>query len=52
MLIFLSEVETGEKLKAAILECLGEGQSTKDLGGALGTTAFTHAVIEKYLTKK
>ena len=52
MLIFLGEVETGEKLKAAILECIGEGKSTKDLGGPLGTIAFTQAVIEKYLTKK
>lgn len=48
MLIFLGEVETGEKLKAAILGCLGEGKSTRDLGGPLGTIAFTQAVIEKF----
>ncbi|HLX64951.1 MAG TPA: isocitrate/isopropylmalate family dehydrogenase [Planctomycetota bacterium] len=51
MLIFLGEVETGEKLKAAILECLGEGKSTRDLGGALGTVAFTQAVVEKFKAK-
>lgn len=48
MLIFLGEVETGTKLKRAILDCLGEGKSTKDLGGTLGTSAFTAAVTEKF----
>ena len=52
MLIYLSEVDTGEKLKAAILECIGEGKSTKDLGGPLGTAAFTEAVIQKFHAKK
>ena len=51
MLIFLGEVDPGQKLKAAILECLGEGKATGDLGGPLGTSAFTQAVIEKYRTK-
>ncbi|MEI6231792.1 MAG: isocitrate/isopropylmalate family dehydrogenase [Planctomycetota bacterium] len=52
MLIYLSEVDTGEKLKAAILECIGEGKSTKDLCGPLGTAAFTDAVIQKFHAKK
>lgn len=51
MLIFLGEVDTGTQLKRAILDCLGEGKSTKDLGGALGTSAYTAAVIEKFAKK-
>ena len=52
MLIYLGEVETGAKLKTAILDCIGEGKSTKDLGGPLGTQGFTAAVVEKFLAAK
>ncbi|HYG75077.1 MAG TPA: isocitrate/isopropylmalate family dehydrogenase [Planctomycetota bacterium] len=48
MLIFLGEVETGQKLKAAILKCLESGKRTRDLGGSLGTEAFTAAVAETF----
>ena len=51
MLIYLGEVDLGTRLKKSILDCLGEGKSTKDLGGSLGTVAFTAAVIEKFLKK-
>jgi len=46
MLIFLGEVEVGGRVKAAVLKCLEEGKRTKDLGGSLGTDAFTGAVAE------
>ena len=52
MLIYLGEVDIGAKLKTAILECIGEGKSTGDLGGPLGTQAFTAAVVEKFLAMK
>lgn len=45
MLIFLGEVQLGQKLKKAVLDSIGEGQRTKDLGGSLGTDAFTAAVV-------
>lgn len=45
MLGFLGEPACGESLKKAILSCLGQKKTTKDLGGALGTKAFTQAVI-------
>jgi isocitrate dehydrogenase (NAD+) len=48
MLIYLGEVGTGGRLRAAVLECLGEGKRTPDLGGDLGTDGFTAAVIEAF----
>jgi isocitrate dehydrogenase (NAD+) len=47
LLVYLGEVDLGGRLRAAVLDCLGEGKRTPDLGGALGTKAFTEAVIEK-----
>jgi isocitrate dehydrogenase (NAD+) len=47
MLIYLGEVEAGQRVKSAVLGCLGEGKSTRDLGGKLNTDAFTAAVVEK-----
>jgi len=48
MLIYLGEVDIGESLKAAVLKCLEANKRTKDLGGNLGTEAFTAAVAETY----
>lgn len=47
MLIYLGEVETGQRVKSAVLACLADGKSTRDLGGALNTDAFTNSVIER-----
>jgi isocitrate dehydrogenase (NAD+) len=44
MLEHVGDVAAGGKLKAAIRKCLGSGQTTADLGGKLGTKAFTAAV--------
>jgi isocitrate dehydrogenase (NAD+) len=48
MLIFLGEVQLGQSLKKAVLDTIGEGKRTKDLGGSLGTDAFTAAVVEAF----
>jgi len=37
----------GERIKAAYDLALGDGKKTRDLGGELGTAAFTDAVIER-----
>jgi isocitrate dehydrogenase (NAD+) len=46
MLMHLGELELGNKVKAAVMTCLGRGQSTRDLGGKLGTKAFTAEVVK------
>src|SRR5215470_7469045 len=38
---------TAERIKAAYNRALQEGKKTRDLGGTLGTEAFTDAVIEQ-----
>ena len=52
MLVFLGEVDTGQNLKAAVLDCLAQGKRTRDLGGDLGTDAFTNAVAEAFTKGK
>lgn len=39
--------EVGEKIRNAYDRALAEGATTRDLGGSLGTRAFTDAVIER-----
>lgn len=48
LLVFLGEVETGQRLKQAVLNTLRTGRCTRDLGGTLGTQAFTQAVVEEF----
>lgn len=48
LLLHLGELETGRKLKASVMSCLGCARSTKDLGGALGTDEFTAAVVSEF----
>ncbi|NYT03874.1 MAG: isocitrate/isopropylmalate dehydrogenase family protein [Candidatus Methanofastidiosa archaeon] len=45
MLDFLGEKKEGDRIRNSIFRTLGEGKRTKDLGGDLGTLAFTEAVI-------
>ena len=46
MLGHLGEAKLGERVKAAVCRCLRRGQATADLGGKLGTQAFTAAVLK------
>jgi len=39
--------KTAEKIKAAYNRALLDGQTTKDLGGSLGTKEFTQALVER-----
>jgi isocitrate/isopropylmalate dehydrogenase len=45
MLVFLGEVEHGQRVKNAVLSALAAGSRTRDLGGKLSTSEFTDAVI-------
>jgi len=42
-----SLAQQAKRLRGAYEKCLVDGQKTKDLGGTLGTDAFTDAVIER-----
>lgn len=45
MLDFLGEKKEGDRIRNSIFKTFSEGKRTKDLGGNLGTLAFTEAVI-------
>lgn len=45
MLNYLGETKCGASVKQAVLTCLSQKKTTRDLGGSLGTKAFTEAVI-------
>ena len=47
MLTYLGEVAIGQRVKSAVLSCLAETKSTRDLGGSMNTDAFTAAVAER-----
>jgi isocitrate/isopropylmalate dehydrogenase len=51
LLVYLGEVDLGQKLKATIIDCVAHGQSTADLGGTLATDAFTAAVVTAFKSK-
>lgn len=51
MLGHLGEAEVGQTLKQAILSCFSRGETTSDIGGKLGTKAFTQAVIKQLMVK-
>ncbi len=46
MLDFLGEKKEGDRIRDGIFKTLSEGKTTKDLGGNLGTLAYTDAVIK------
>ncbi len=46
MVQHLGEPKACASLKAAIMGCLERGERTRDLGGKLGTKAFTEAVVK------
>jgi len=45
MMDFLGEKKEGDRIRDSISKTFAEGKRTKDLGGELGTLAFTEAVI-------
>ncbi|MEN6378532.1 MAG: isocitrate/isopropylmalate dehydrogenase family protein [Methanofastidiosum sp.] len=45
MLDFLGEKKGGDRIRNSIFKTFADGKRTKDLGGNLGTLAFTEAVI-------
>lgn len=45
MLDFLGEKEEGDRIRNSIFKTLSKGKTTKDLGGNLGTLAYTDEVI-------
>jgi isocitrate dehydrogenase (NAD+) len=47
LLRFVGEAETSKKLRRAVLDCLAADEKTADVGGTLGTRAFTRAVIAR-----
>jgi isocitrate dehydrogenase (NAD+) len=47
MLRHLGEVNAAKALKAALLGALAAGEKTRDIGGTLGTEAFTEAVAKR-----
>ena len=51
MLTHLGERALARRVKSAVMDCLAEGTATRDLGGTLGTTQFTDAVIETFQKK-
>lgn len=51
MLFHLGEGTAALRLKGAVLSCLSRGESTADLGGRLGTRAFTRAVVAALAAK-
>ncbi|HET9758105.1 MAG TPA: isocitrate/isopropylmalate dehydrogenase family protein [Candidatus Limnocylindrales bacterium] len=47
MLRHLGYVAAADRVETAVREIIGEGRTTHDLGGSLGTAAFADAVIER-----
>jgi isocitrate/isopropylmalate dehydrogenase len=50
LLRHLGEVETGDRLRQAIKGTIAAGEKTADIGGQLGTRAFTEAVAARLET--
>ena len=51
LLDHIGEGAWAERLRSSLLEAIGEGQTTADLGGRLGTREFTALVIERLRAK-
>lgn len=47
LLMTLGEWKAGQAVKDSVLECIQAGESTRDIGGNLGTQDFTQAVIKR-----
>jgi isocitrate dehydrogenase (NAD+) len=47
MLRHLGYIAEADRVETAVREIIGEGRTTHDLGGSLGTAAFADAVIER-----
>jgi isocitrate/isopropylmalate dehydrogenase len=51
LLRHLGELESARKLRGAVLAAIAAGEKTADIGGKLGTEAFTAAVSRRYTTQ-
>jgi isocitrate dehydrogenase (NAD+) len=47
MIRHLGEVEQAASLRTAVMTSIAEGEKTADIGGSLGTSEFTEAVVRK-----
>jgi len=47
MLDYLNEIESAERLRRAVNECIANNESTPDLGGSLSTGQVTERVIQR-----
>jgi len=47
MLDHIDRYDLGHALRLALLKCIREGDTTRDLGGKLSTTSFTKIVIDR-----
>ncbi|MBI3552920.1 MAG: isocitrate dehydrogenase [Elusimicrobia bacterium] len=52
LLSHLGERRTSLRLTAAVHSCLARGRTTRDLGGTLGTRAFTKSVVNAFVKSK
>ncbi|MBI4376525.1 MAG: isocitrate dehydrogenase [Elusimicrobia bacterium] len=52
LLAHIGEEKIGRRLRLAVMDCLAQGRTTRDLGGKLGTDAFTQAVIEGFRSER
>jgi isocitrate/isopropylmalate dehydrogenase len=50
LLVYCGEEKAGRALLDAVRACIGAGEKTRDLGGALDTRGFTEAVVRRALT--
>lgn len=48
LLRHLGEVEAGRRLRQAVFDAISAGEKTRDIGGKLGTKAFTEAVAKRF----
>jgi isocitrate/isopropylmalate dehydrogenase len=47
LLRHLGELDTSKRLRKAVLDSIAEGRSTPDIGGTLGTKAFTAEIADR-----
>lgn len=52
LLAHLGEAALSQRLRASVLDCIAQGRTTRDLGGNLGTKAFTQAVIAQFAARR
>lgn len=51
LLKHVGEIESGVALRQAVIDCIGEGEKTADIGGKMATDEFTRAVADRFAGK-